>query len=421
MARRKKESAAPLKWEDVPEIPKEEQPYPLPEGWKWVRLGDITTMESGGTPSTKNEDYYTDGDIPWIYPSDLSSYKNIYISRGKRNISKPGLKNSSAKMLPTDSVCLTTRAPVGYVCIAENPLCTNQGFKNFLPSPLYHPHYLYWYLKGNKSFLETYASGTTFKEISGQRAKQILFPIPPLDTQQRIVTRIESLFSKLDEAAEKVQAVIDSHEARKQAILHQAFSGELTREWRKKNGVDFESWGEKSICDITNFIKAGGDKPEDFQENKDEYHFVPVIANGVENNGIIGYTSLSKHFENTLTIAGRGTIGFPFLRKYDYFPVVRLLVVSPKPSKILLKYLYYIFLAFPETGTGSSIPQLTVPKLKEKKIILCKIEEQKIIVNILDKVMEEESSLLEMGKSILERIDYLKKSILEKAFRGNLK
>lgn len=427
MARRKRESAAaPLKWEDVPEIPREEQPYPLPEGWKWVRLGNISKSISKGTTPRGGKNAYLTSGIGFLRIENIKedgsiSHDNIkYISE---DVHKTLLKRS---ILEEEDLLITIAGTLGKCALVKKedlPLNMNQAISFVRLKENIYNKYIMHFINTPKSKEELLKQTkvTSIPNLTLEIINKIPIALPPFEDQQRIVNGIESLFSKLDEAAEKVQAVLDSHEARKQAILHQAFSGELTRRWRKENGVDFESWGEKSLCDITNFIKAGGDKPEDFQENKDEHHFVPVIANGVENNGIIGYTSFSKHFENTLTIAGRGTIGFPFLRNYDYFPVVRLLVVSPKPSKILLKYLYYIFLAFPERGTGSSIPQLTIPKLKEKKIILCKIEEQKNIVNILDKVMEEESSLLEMGKSILERIEYLKKSILEKAFRGNLK
>ena len=125
-------------------------------------------------------------------------------------------------------MCLSSRAPIGYVVIAENELCTNQGFKSFLPASCYIPKYLYWYLKGNKDLLESYASGTTFPELSGRKAALIEFPLAPLSEQYRIVARIESLFAKLDEAKEKAQAVVDGFELRKSSILYKAFTGELT-------------------------------------------------------------------------------------------------------------------------------------------------------------------------------------------------
>ena len=249
--------------DEVAEIPVEEQPYPLPEGWKWVRLGDITEIVGGGTPSSRVKEYYDNGNIPWLSPADLSDYHEIYICRGKKMLTVKGLNSSSARMIPAETVCLSSRAPIGYVVIAKNPLCTNQGFKSFLPSHLYIPKFLYWYLKGNKPLLESYASGTTFLELSGAKAAQIEFPLSPLGEQQRIVDRIESLFAKLDEAKAKAEAVLDGFEIRKAAILHKAFTGELTAKWREIRGIKKENNTVK-IKDILSDIKYGTSEKSDY-------------------------------------------------------------------------------------------------------------------------------------------------------------
>ena len=245
--------------DEVAEIPVEEQPYPLPEGWKWVRLGDITEIVGGGTPSSRVKEYYDNGNIPWLSPADLSDYHEIYICRGKKMLTVKGLNSSSARMIPAETVCLSSRAPIGYVVIAKNPLCTNQGFKSFLPSHLYIPKFLYWYLKGNKPLLESYASGTTFLELSGAKAAQIEFPLPPLGEQQRIVDRIESLFAKLDEAKAKAESVLDGFEIRKAAILHKAFTGELTAKWREIRGIKKENNTVKIKDIICNELEEQGE------------------------------------------------------------------------------------------------------------------------------------------------------------------
>lgn len=238
-------------------VPAEEQPYEVPENWVWVRLGGVTQVIGGGTPSTSKKEYYDGGTISWLSPVDLSNYNDIYISHGNKMITLEGLNNSSAKLLPKDTVCLTSRAPIGYVAIAENELSTNQGFKSFLPSPTYLARFLYWYLKGNKELLESKASGTTFLELSASKAATIEFPLPPLSEQQRIFERIEELFAKLDEAKERLQEVADSFAVRKAAILHKAFTGELTKQWRRENGVSDESWEEKKGEDFFEYVTSG--------------------------------------------------------------------------------------------------------------------------------------------------------------------
>jgi type I restriction enzyme S subunit len=261
MPRTTKKTIAPIEKHTIPTVPAAEQPYKVPENWRWVRLGDITQIIGGGTPASGVAEYYENGDIPWISPADLSQYNNIYISHGTKNITQLGLAKSSAKLLPTDTVCLSSRAPIGYVVIAANPLSTNQGFKSFLPAEIYNSRYLYWYLKGNKELLESRASGTTFLELSASKAATIEFPLPPLAEQQRIVDRIERLFAKLDEAREKAKAVVDGFENRKAAILHKAFTGELTKRWREEQGIGMEGWKTVALEDVCYSIFDGDHMP----------------------------------------------------------------------------------------------------------------------------------------------------------------
>ena len=231
--------------------------YNIPNNWCWSRLGKITSVIGGGTPSSKISEYYDNGDIAWITPSDLSNYNNMYISNGKKMITKLGLMKSSAKLLPKGTVCLSSRAPIGYVVIAKNELSTNQGFKSFLPSKAFKSEYLYWYLKSIKHILEAKASGTTFLELSAKKAGEVEIPLPPINEQQRIVNRIESLFVKLNRAKELIENTLAQFEQNKMAILHKAFTGELTAKWRKENNIDLSSWKDVIMQDICEKIVCG--------------------------------------------------------------------------------------------------------------------------------------------------------------------
>ena len=246
-------------------VPKEEQPYKIPSNWCWGILGEITSVIGGGTPSSKINEYYDNGDIAWITPSDLSNYNNMYISKGKKMITKLGLMKSSAKLLPKGTVCLSSRAPIGYVVIAKNELSTNQGFKSFLPSKVFKSEYLYWYLKSIKHILEAKASGTTFLELSAKKAGEVEIPLPPINEQQRIVNRIESLFVKLDRAKELIENTLAQFEQNKMAILHKAFTGELTAKWRKENNIDLSSWKK---CELKEVFKVVKDKYNPQTENQ---------------------------------------------------------------------------------------------------------------------------------------------------------
>lgn len=198
----------------------------LPQGWVECQLKDIGDIVSGGTPATKDADNFG-GNIAWITPADLSDYKEKFISRGKRNITEKGLKNSSAKLMPKGSILFSSRAPIGYTVIAANPICTNQGFKNIVPCKYVFNQYIYYYLKSSKTLIEKYSSGTTFKEISGAKFGLIPFPFPPQNEQKQIVEEIEKRFAVADEVEKVVEDNIEKAKQLKQSILKKAFEGRL--------------------------------------------------------------------------------------------------------------------------------------------------------------------------------------------------
>lgn len=208
-------------------VPENEQLYEVPKNWIWVKAGNVTEVVGGGTPKTTVREYYENGNVPWITPADLSDFEGIYISRGQRNITSEGLRNSSAKLLPAKTVLLSSRAPIGYVAIAANLLSTNQGFKSFIPSDVIDSEYLYWYLKKSKKYLEGMGSGSTFKEISASKCKEIKIPLPPINEQKRISKRVGMLLNNLDREKEMVLEVEEKLDLLKQSILSKAFRGEL--------------------------------------------------------------------------------------------------------------------------------------------------------------------------------------------------
>jgi type I restriction enzyme S subunit len=157
--------------------------------WKQCTLADLGEIVGGATPSTKNESYYG-GDVAWITPKDLSTFQGRFISRGERNITTEGLKNSSARLMPPHSVLFTSRAPIGYVAIAENEVCTNQGFKSIVPNPDTDYLFLYYLLVHNRDRIENMGSGTTFKEVSGSVMKQISVSVPSDIEEQRAIAAV---------------------------------------------------------------------------------------------------------------------------------------------------------------------------------------------------------------------------------------
>ena len=189
-----------------------------------VRIDTVTKVVSGGTPSTQNPEYW-DGDIIWLTPKDLSGYNSMYISKGERNITDLGYKKSSAQMMPKGSVLFTSRAPIGYVAIADTDLCTNQGFKSFIPAEAIKSEYLYQLLKMSKEKIINMSSGATFKEISGSRIKELKIPLAPIELQEQFAIKVREINSYIEEQQEELENAKQMF----QSLLHHAFTGELTK------------------------------------------------------------------------------------------------------------------------------------------------------------------------------------------------
>ena len=165
--------------------------------WDQIKIGDLGEVVSGGTPSTKNDAYWN-GEIPWITPKDLSGFRSKYIKSGERKITSLGLKNSSAKIIPLGSILFSSRAPIGYVVIALNALCTNQGFKSIIPSHKHDNEFIYYLLKYHTEKIQNSASGSTFREISGSAFKNIEVKAPSLREQEVIANILSSLDDKIE-------------------------------------------------------------------------------------------------------------------------------------------------------------------------------------------------------------------------------
>lgn len=213
--------------------------------WKEVTLSEIGTIVGGATPSTKNTSFY-DGNIPWLTPKDLSVNSNKFIFRGERNITEAGFNSCSCKMLPKGSVLFSSRAPIGYVAIAANDMCTNQGFKSVIPNEETDSEFLYYLLKYNKDNIASQGSGTTFAEVSGKTMKEIEVMVPKETDDQR---RIASILSSLDRKIELNNKINADLEEMAQAIF---------KNWLSEC-TDEVTIGELSL-NVTNYEKTNAEK-----------------------------------------------------------------------------------------------------------------------------------------------------------------
>ena len=196
--------------------------------WIECKIADIGTVIGGATPSTKKLEYYENGSIAWITPKDLSTFRGRYIRRGERNITEIGLKSCSTQLLPKNTVLFSSRAPIGYIAIAENEVCTNQGFKSVIPNENIDPLFLYYLLKYNKNKIESMGSGTTFKEVSGNTMKNIVVSVPKdMETQKQIA----AVLGSIDDKIELNNEINNNLEQQAQSIYQQMFIDNASSDW----------------------------------------------------------------------------------------------------------------------------------------------------------------------------------------------
>ena len=183
---------------DVEEI-KEDIPFGIPNNWKWTYIKYVGDVIGGGTPDTKNPEYWN-GNINWITPADMKS-NDKYIRNGKKNITEKGLIESSARIMPKGAIVISSRAPIGYVKISSEPVTTSQGCKSIVVNDKKEifNEYIYYYIKSITDYLNSIGTGTTFKEISGKTLSKVFIPIPPLEQQKKIVEKIEKCFELIEQ------------------------------------------------------------------------------------------------------------------------------------------------------------------------------------------------------------------------------
>lgn len=194
----------------------------IPQGWKIGTLSEIGDVIGGGTPSKIKPEYYTDNGIAWITPKDLSTNNCKFTSKGETDISELGYKNSSAKLMPRGSVLFSSRAPIGYISIAKNGICTNQGFKSIVPKKA-GTCFIYYFLRNNTSKIESMASGSTFKEASGGLMKSLEVIIP----SNKILTAFEEAVQPLFNMQEHNEDENARLSALRDTLLPKLMAGEI--------------------------------------------------------------------------------------------------------------------------------------------------------------------------------------------------
>ena len=434
MARgKKKETLTPEERLQAALVPESEQPYKVPENWCWVPLQTIDRYQSSSIDPSKHPETLFE---LYSVPSSANNYPEIVM----------GCEIGSTKQVVKKGDILLCKINPRINRVwkvsqhTENPLLASSEWIIVRNSEMISDYLMYCFSAPYfREYMLSNVSGVggSLMRAQPKYVKTYPVPVPPLPEQQRIVDRIESLFAKLDEAKQKAQDALDNFETRKAAILHKAFTGELTAQWRKEHGVGMESWENVSVSEICHSLKYGTAKKsstegavvvirmgnlqdgeiswDDLAYSNDEediekYKLVPgdVLFNRTNSPALVGKTSIYRG-EYPAIYAG-------YLIKLDY-----------DHSRVIGDYLNYSLNTVSAKEYCNSVKtdgvnqsNINAKKIGAYRFDMPKINEQSEIVHILDDLLVKERQAKEAAEGVLEQIDLIKKAILARAFRGEL-
>lgn len=401
-------------------------------------MGDIAKVVGGGTPKAADKTNFTDaGGYPWLTPADLSGFQDKYVQRGRRNLSEKGYKSCGATLMPKGAVLLSSRAPIGYLAIAENEICTNQGFKSFVCTDAVLPEYVFYWLKKIAPQLQEMGSGTTFMEISGSKAKEIPISIAPIKQQEEIVQLLDQALPRMRSAKERIENARMMLKRFRQAVLIAAYSGKMTADWRKKQAVSTDDWTPKKLDSIFTIRTGGTPSRKNIKYYKNgtiswvktgEVQNCDIYETEEKITEIATKESNAKLFPaGTLLIAmygegkTRGQIGW--LRIPAATNQACAALINEKMTDTTKQFTFYFLLSQYEKlramAVGGNQPNLNLGIIKSWAMPLPSDEEQSEVVRLLHIYFEIADQIEKRLNVIEESCERISSSILYSAFSAN--
>ena len=400
----------------------------LPQGWHWVKLGEVCEVVTGATPRTDDPNNW-DGEILWATPNDMGKLRGYIIEDTERKISRKGFESCSTKLLPPGSILLTTRAPIGHLAINLKPMCTNQGFKSLIPSSQIHNWFLFFVLEYFVPVLQSMGRGQTFTEISKGQVETFGIPLPSLPEQIRIAAKIQELMQEVERARTACEKQLEAAKALLAAFLREVFESEEAKKWERKR------LGE--VCQIN------PSRPKNFHRSHDSLtSFVPMAAVD-EDIGTISkpeampYSKVAKGYtyfeENNVLFAkitpcmqnGKHVIARNLIDGIG-FGTTEFHVLRPS-HEILPEWVWYFirqphFLKEAMAYFTGAVGQQRVPAtfLSNSIIPLPPVEEQKRIVASLERKMVHVKNLQSATQTQQDALNSFPQAILRQAFNGEL-
>ena len=413
-------------------VPEEEQPYELPEGWRWIMVKGLCTLNNG--KAFKPKDWNNSG-IPIVRIQNLNDRKAIYHYYDGDIEDRFRLHGDELLFAWSGTPGTSFGAHIWH---GKEAVLNQHIFRVDFDDKFLDKKFFKYALNQQLTLLINKAhGGAGLQHVTKKVMESTPICVPPFSEQQRIVARIESLFAKLDAAKEKVQSVLDAHEARKAALLHDAFTGKLTAKWRTEQGIDENVYRRVPLAEVCNSIFDGDHMPPPKSSSG-----IPFLVISNVNTGKVNFSDtrfVPQDYYDALTDTRKpqngdvlytlvGTYGIPVLVDTDQaFCFQRhMALLKPREDTVLQKYLWY---ALQErnfyreaTKIAKGTAQLTVPikGLRQLTIPMASLLEQQELVRILDRLLDREETVRQSAESVLESIDRMKQSILARAFRGEL-
>lgn len=272
-----------------------------------------------------------------------------------------GLESVRGCKLPSDAVCVSCIGNIGYVAMTRQTCISNQQINSIIANENYDPDFVYYLMKSLWPFFKNYeGQSTTLSILNKTQFSKIEIVTPDLPEQKKIA----SILSSLDDKIELNNKINENLQQQAQAIFRSLFLDYLPFNSIKPTYWKFCTLGE------TTKMSAGGDKPKGISNIKSTEYPYPIYSNGLDNEGLYGYTNEAKIFAESVTVSARGTIGFVCLRHIPYVPIVRLVTLIPNEDLISAKYLYLYLKQLHISGTGTTQQQLTVPDFRKTEILI---------------------------------------------------
>lgn len=415
-------------------VPVEEQPYKIPENWCWTTIDKVTYHISDGS---HNPPINSEKGIPLLSAANIHNGIIDFESANRWITEKDWEYANKRTKIELNDVLVTIVATIGRVAIVKSNKKFALQRSVAVLKPIINSDFLAYYLESPfvQSFMTNNAKGTAQKGFYLKTLAQMPCIIAPTTEQQCIVDHIKSIFAKLDEAKEKAQAVVDSFELRKSAILHKAFTGELTKQWREKQGLTLKSWKHKKFSEICDVVRGGSPRPAGNPKFYGGSIPFMKVADITQNNS--PFVSSTKHTikeeglkktrmvaPNTLLLTNSGaTLGVPAITLIQTtFNDGIAAFLNLKSDNLLFYYYFWMSKTNELRGInkGAAQPNLNTDIIGAIEIDIPKEDEQTQIVMILKYLIGKEEQVKEAAESVIEKIETMKKTVLACAFRGKL-